>query len=216
MGYVKVQLQNLKLKMQILLWKSHPYIEVELKFSLFDRWLLREVLKAAVYACRKAYRLGKFLQDYNELRKSKSTGWLAILELVAYGGEGVYFFIEQLVWWVRARSLCVCKSSSCAASQSASVVSCSFCTYQAHTFMKKQEDNACRTIHVDGLYVSGWYWIPIMYMTCPGALYDIHERQCAVNNAHTFASLGNWPCLWCVGCPWPSNNPLCIWMMFLG
>lgn len=48
--------------------------------------------------CRKAFRLGKFLQDINNLRKSKATGYPALLELLAYGGEGVYYFIEQLVW----------------------------------------------------------------------------------------------------------------------
>jgi hypothetical protein len=42
--------------------------------------------------------LGKFLQDLNDLRKSRTTGWTAVLELVAYGGEGVYFFAEQLTW----------------------------------------------------------------------------------------------------------------------
>lgn len=49
-------------------------------------------------AHRKAYRLGKFLQDVNNMRKSNATGHLALLELVAYGGEGVYYFIEQIVW----------------------------------------------------------------------------------------------------------------------
>jgi hypothetical protein len=48
-----------------------------------------------VVACRKAYRLGKFLQDVQHLRKSKATGLTALLELVAYGGEGVYYFIER-------------------------------------------------------------------------------------------------------------------------
>lgn len=48
--------------------------------------------------CRKAFRLGKFLQDVNALRHSRTTGYLALLELVAYGGEGTYYFIEQLTW----------------------------------------------------------------------------------------------------------------------
>eukprot|EP00983_Pelagomonas_calceolata_P071084 1151051-Pelagomonas_calceolata.AAC.2 len=46
----------------------------------------------------KAFRLGKFLQDVNAIRHSRTTGYLAILELIAYGGEGVYYFIEQLAW----------------------------------------------------------------------------------------------------------------------
>ncbi len=47
---------------------------------------------------RKAFRLGKFLQDVNNLRKSRATGPTYLLEALAYGGEGVYFFIEQAVW----------------------------------------------------------------------------------------------------------------------
>ena len=49
---------------------------------------------------RKAFRLGKFLQDVNGLRRSRSLGYMALLELVAYGGEGVYYFLEQLSWCV--------------------------------------------------------------------------------------------------------------------
>lgn len=49
----------------------------------------------SVAACRKAYRLGKFLQDVQYLRKSKATGLVALLELIAFGGEGIYYFIER-------------------------------------------------------------------------------------------------------------------------
>lgn len=50
-------------------------------------------------ACRKAYRLGKFLQDVNGLRKVKlSAGHLALLELVVYLGEGTYYFLDQFTW----------------------------------------------------------------------------------------------------------------------
>jgi hypothetical protein len=47
---------------------------------------------------RKAFRLGKFLQDVNSLRKSRATGHVYLLEALAYSGEGVYYFIEQGVW----------------------------------------------------------------------------------------------------------------------
>ncbi|GFH13439.1 uncharacterized protein HaLaN_09325 [Haematococcus lacustris] len=56
-------------------------------------------------ASAKAFRLGKFLQDLNNLRKSRATGATAILELVAYGGEGIYYFIEQMVWLIKAGAL---------------------------------------------------------------------------------------------------------------
>eukprot|EP00955_Chlamydomonas_euryale_P059100 357281-Chlamydomonas_euryale.AAC.19 len=39
--------------------------------------------------CRKAFRLGKFLKDVDSLRKSRATGYLYLLEALAYGGEGV-------------------------------------------------------------------------------------------------------------------------------
>jgi hypothetical protein len=48
---------------------------------------------------RKAYRLGKFLQDVNGLRKVRlASGHLAVLELVVYLGEGTYYFLDQFTW----------------------------------------------------------------------------------------------------------------------
>lgn len=44
-----------------------------------------------LHACR-------FLQDVNALRRSRSQGLPWLLEAVAYSGEGIYYFIEQLVW----------------------------------------------------------------------------------------------------------------------
>jgi len=50
-------------------------------------------------ACRKAYRLGKFLQDVNGLRRVRlHGGHLALLELVVYCGEGTYYFLDQFTW----------------------------------------------------------------------------------------------------------------------
>ena len=42
--------------------------------------------------------MGKFLQDVNNFRKSRATGPIYLLEALAYGGEGIYYFIEQGVW----------------------------------------------------------------------------------------------------------------------
>lgn len=51
-------------------------------------------------ACRKAYRLGKWLADLNALRNTPVLTKLGALELLANGGEGVYYFVEQLTWYV--------------------------------------------------------------------------------------------------------------------
>ena len=49
-------------------------------------------------ACRKAYRLGKWLSDLNTLRSTPVLTKAGALELLASGGEGVYYFVEQLTW----------------------------------------------------------------------------------------------------------------------
>jgi hypothetical protein len=54
--------------------------------------------KSMCTLCRKAYRLGKFLQDVNDIRKIPSTTRTAMLETIAAGGEGVYYFVEQFTW----------------------------------------------------------------------------------------------------------------------
>ncbi|KAG2314358.1 hypothetical protein Bca4012_065028 [Brassica carinata] len=55
--------------------------------------------ESSVGVSRKAFRLGKFVQDINAVRASRwySNRDLALL-LLAYGGEGVYYFVEQFVW----------------------------------------------------------------------------------------------------------------------
>ncbi|MCO5552300.1 hypothetical protein L7F22_005812 [Adiantum nelumboides] len=59
--------------------------------------------EASVGTSRKAFRLGKFVQDVNALRAAPSlSSREGFLELVAYGGEGIYYFIEQFVWLVKA------------------------------------------------------------------------------------------------------------------
>ncbi|KAI5076555.1 hypothetical protein GOP47_0008620 [Adiantum capillus-veneris] len=59
--------------------------------------------EASVGTSRKAFRLGKFIQDVNALRATPSfSSREGLLEIVAYGGEGIYYFIEQFVWLVKA------------------------------------------------------------------------------------------------------------------
>jgi len=57
---------------------------------------------------RKAYRLGKFLQNVHGLRSSalwrgrpaasRTEALLSALEAVTYTGEGIYYFIDQFIW----------------------------------------------------------------------------------------------------------------------
>ncbi|KAL7155232.1 hypothetical protein ABFS83_03G061900 [Erythranthe nasuta] len=55
--------------------------------------------ESSVGVSRKAFRLGKFIQDVNALRAAAAHSHLNfLLSAVAYGGEGLYFFLEQFVW----------------------------------------------------------------------------------------------------------------------
>ncbi|KAF2618936.1 hypothetical protein F2Q68_00038809 [Brassica cretica] len=57
--------------------------------------------ESSVGVSRKAFRLGKFVQDINALRASRwrdSNRGLALLLILAYGGEGLYYLVEQFVW----------------------------------------------------------------------------------------------------------------------
>ncbi|XP_071731477.1 peroxisomal membrane protein 11A [Rutidosis leptorrhynchoides] len=52
---------------------------------------------------RKAFRLGKFIQDINSFRSAKlDSKHDLVLAIVAYGGEGLYYFVEQLVWLTKS------------------------------------------------------------------------------------------------------------------
>ncbi|GLC45802.1 hypothetical protein PLESTB_001154400 [Pleodorina starrii] len=59
----------------------------------------------SVGVSRKAFRLGKFLQDVNSFRHSKTTDATVFLELLAYGGEGIYYFLEQFTWLIKTGAL---------------------------------------------------------------------------------------------------------------
>ncbi|KAL8058963.1 hypothetical protein ABFX02_03G057000 [Erythranthe guttata] len=60
--------------------------------------------ESSVGVSRKAFRLGKFIQDVNALRAAAAAHSTPhshlnlLLSAVAYGGEGLYFFLEQFVW----------------------------------------------------------------------------------------------------------------------
>ncbi|KMT00505.1 hypothetical protein BVRB_9g218040 [Beta vulgaris subsp. vulgaris] len=58
--------------------------------------------ESSVGLSRKAFRLGKFIQDVNALRSAareeNRSRLFYILSLISYGGEGIYYFVEQIVW----------------------------------------------------------------------------------------------------------------------
>ncbi|MEW5306087.1 MAG: hypothetical protein WDW38_010024 [Sanguina aurantia] len=63
-------------------------------------------LDSSVGVSRKAFRLGKFLQDINNIRKCPATDPnMFFLELVANGGEGIYYFLEQFAWLMKAGAM---------------------------------------------------------------------------------------------------------------
>ncbi|CAK0785942.1 hypothetical protein CVIRNUC_009155 [Coccomyxa viridis] len=61
-----------------------------------------KALESSIGTSRKAYRLGKWLADLNAIRKTPLTTRFSYLEILASGGEGVYYFVEQLTWLVKA------------------------------------------------------------------------------------------------------------------
>ncbi|KAJ1419724.1 Peroxisomal biogenesis factor 11 [Sesbania bispinosa] len=59
--------------------------------------------ESSVGVSRKAFRLGKFVQDLNALRNSRvDSKHELLLSLIAYGGEGLYYFVEQFVWLAKS------------------------------------------------------------------------------------------------------------------
>ncbi|KAJ9166121.1 hypothetical protein P3X46_020911 [Hevea brasiliensis] len=74
--------------------------------ALPESLILTQRLKSfdsSIGLSRKAFRLGKFVQDLNALRNSHFHSKQEILlSIIAYGGEGFYYFIEQFVWLAKA------------------------------------------------------------------------------------------------------------------
>ncbi|TMX02073.1 hypothetical protein EJD97_022653 [Solanum chilense] len=59
--------------------------------------------ESSVGVSRKAFRLGKFVQDVNALRSANiSSKEDLLLSVLAYGGEGLYYFVEQFIWLGKA------------------------------------------------------------------------------------------------------------------
>ncbi|CAK9312636.1 unnamed protein product [Citrullus colocynthis] len=59
--------------------------------------------ESSVGVSRKAFRLGKFIQDLNALRNSHfESNQEFLLALLAYGGEGFYYFVEQFIWLAKS------------------------------------------------------------------------------------------------------------------
>ncbi|KAI3962055.1 hypothetical protein MKW92_005748 [Papaver armeniacum] len=59
--------------------------------------------ESSVGVSRKAFRLGKFVQDLNSLRNSNlDSNEEKVLSIIAYGGEGLYFFVEQFIWLTKS------------------------------------------------------------------------------------------------------------------
>ncbi|KAL4334841.1 hypothetical protein GQ457_07G026100 [Hibiscus cannabinus] len=59
--------------------------------------------ESSVGLSRKAFRLGKFVQDVNALRNSHLDSKEEILlSIIAYGGEGLYYFVEQFIWLAKS------------------------------------------------------------------------------------------------------------------
>jgi len=54
---------------------------------------------------RKAYRLGKWLGDLNSVRKTPLSVRYSYLEILASGGEGVYYFFSVRLWLTCAPAL---------------------------------------------------------------------------------------------------------------
>ncbi|KAG0500053.1 hypothetical protein HPP92_000125 [Vanilla planifolia] len=60
-----------------------------------------KAFESSVGLSRKAFRLGKFVQDINAFRAAAAGSTSTVdllLSAAAYGGDGVYYFLEQLVW----------------------------------------------------------------------------------------------------------------------
>ncbi|KAI3464993.1 hypothetical protein Pfo_021656 [Paulownia fortunei] len=82
--------------------------KIILASSLLDQEPLVTRLRSfesSVGASRKAFRLGKFIQDVNALRTTPFASHFQlnfVISVIAYGGEGLYYFIEQFVWLGKA------------------------------------------------------------------------------------------------------------------
>ncbi|CAM6093293.1 unnamed protein product [Calypogeia fissa] len=94
--------------LKILRYSSKVWLATPLLVQLSDPDVVKKVrnFESSVGTSRKAFRLGKFIQDVNALRRAPSvTTRGGFLEFVATAGEGVYYFVEQFVWLVKAGAI---------------------------------------------------------------------------------------------------------------
>ncbi|XP_027329865.1 peroxisomal membrane protein 11A [Abrus precatorius] len=89
---LKISRYTTKLILASSLFHSNPTLSHHLKS-----------FESSVGVSRKAFRLGKFVQDLNALRSYHShSKHDVLLSLIAYGGEGIYYFVEQFVWLAKS------------------------------------------------------------------------------------------------------------------
>jgi hypothetical protein len=89
--------------LKILRYSSKVYLASPLLVQLSAPDVPKKVknFESSVGTSRKAFRLGKFIQDVNALRKAPSLSTRdGFLEVLATTGEGIYYFVEQFVWLV--------------------------------------------------------------------------------------------------------------------
>ncbi|KAK7321742.1 hypothetical protein VNO77_32644 [Canavalia gladiata] len=89
---LKISRYSAKIILASSLLHSNPTLSLRLKS-----------FESSVGVSRKAFRLGKFVQDLNALRTSHPhSKHELLLSLLAYGGEGFYYFVEQFVWLAKS------------------------------------------------------------------------------------------------------------------
>ncbi|KAK7383059.1 hypothetical protein VNO78_28725 [Psophocarpus tetragonolobus] len=89
---LKISRYTTKLILASSLLQSNPNLSHRLKS-----------FESSVGVSRKAFRLGKFVQDLNALKTSHPHSKPQLLfTLLAFGGEGFYYFLEQFVWLTKS------------------------------------------------------------------------------------------------------------------
>ncbi|KAL0030088.1 hypothetical protein WJX79_006130 [Trebouxia sp. C0005] len=88
--------------LKVIRYSTKLALATALKNDSGDLAVRLKEFETSIGTSRKAYRLGKWLSDLNTLRNTPVLTKAGSLELLASGGEGVYYFVEQLTWLVKA------------------------------------------------------------------------------------------------------------------
>ncbi|DBA94242.1 TPA: hypothetical protein ACH3X1_001864 [Trebouxia sp. C0004] len=88
--------------LKVIRYSTKLALATALKNDSSDLAVRLKEFETSIGTSRKAYRLGKWLSDLNTLRNTPVLTKAGSLELLASGGEGVYYFVEQLTWLVKA------------------------------------------------------------------------------------------------------------------